>query len=229
MPDLLIPKVFHQIWLGDKPLPDPFKEWADRWLALNPGWRMEWWTDEHLPDLVNRKEFDAADKMAAKSDILRYELVWRHGGIYIDADLEPLRPMEPLLAGVNAFYGDERPDTPCNAILGCAKEDPFFAHLVRRLPASFAGPGDIVDKTGPRFLKREIDAFLGQDRQTERDVGQRRRCRIRSKDGGRQLWAYDWRVFYPYYYTEEHREWDDFPDATARHHWTASWWKNGGI
>ena len=101
--------------------------------------------------------------------------------------------------------------------------------IVRRLPASFAGPGDIVDKTGPRFLKREIDAFLGQDRQTERDVGQRRRCRIRSKDGGRQLWAYDWRVFYPYYYTEEHREWDDFPDATARHHWTASWWKNGGI
>ena len=96
--------------------------------------------------------------------------------------------------------------------------EPFLARVV-----------DIVDKTGPRFLKREIDAFLGQDRQTERDVGQRRRCRIRSKDGGRQLWVYDWRVFYPYYYTEEHREWDDFPDATARHHWTASWWKNGGI
>src|SRR3954469_5636980 len=104
MPELLIPRVFHQIWLGPKPLPPQFKEWADRWLSLNPGWRMEWWTDSHLPDLLNAKEFQAADKMAAKSDILRYEIIYKYGGIYIDSDFEPLQPLEPILDSVNAFY-----------------------------------------------------------------------------------------------------------------------------
>src|SRR6478672_5332213 len=103
---MLIPRVFHQIWLGPKPVPEQFKKWAGRWLQLNPGWQMEWWTDARLPEMVNRREFDAADKMAAKSDILRYEVAWRHGGIYVDADFEPLRPIEAILQGVNAFYGD---------------------------------------------------------------------------------------------------------------------------
>src|SRR6478609_278800 len=85
---------------------------------------------------IQGKFRERADKMAAKSDILRYELVWRYGGIYVDSDMEPLRPIGELLNGVNAFYGDERPDTPCNAILGCAQGDPFFEHLVKALPAS---------------------------------------------------------------------------------------------
>src|SRR5215218_7638574 len=108
MANVLISRVFHQIWLGGKPLPPQFKKFADKWLELNPGWTMEWWTDDRVKageDIVNRKEFEAADKMAAKSDILRYELVWKHGGIYIDTDFEPLQPIEELLDGVNGFYG----------------------------------------------------------------------------------------------------------------------------
>ncbi len=178
---------------------------------------------------MNRKEFEAADKMAAKSDILRYEIIWRHGGVYIDSDFEPLRPIGKLLEGVGAFFGDERPDTPCNAILGCVEGDGFFGQVVKALPGSFAGRGDIVDKTGPRFLKREIEGYLGKERKLEWDVGGKRRCRIRSADGGREVWGFDWRVFYPYYYTEPQREWDDFGDAYAKHHWTASWWKGGGV
>ena len=76
------------------------------------------------------------------------------------------------------FYGDERPDTPCNAILGCAKGDPFFGHLVKALPGSFAGPGDIVDKTGPRFLgARDWGRVSGEGRKMEWDVGMGRRFR----------------------------------------------------
>jgi mannosyltransferase OCH1-like enzyme len=226
---LLIPRVFHQVWLGSKPMPGKFREWAERWAALNAGWRVEWWTDERLPELVNRKEFEGADKMAAKSDILRYEICWKHGGIYVDSDVEPLRPIGELLEGVNAFYGDERPDTPCNAILGCVAGDGFFGHLVKKLPESFREEGDIVDKTGPRFLKRELEAYLGEKRRYEWDWGMRRRLRVSSEDGARQVFGFDWRVFYPYYYTEPQREWDQYPEAYARHHWTASWWKDGGV
>lgn len=226
MAQVLLPKVFHQIWLGPRKVPASFQAWADRWLALNPGWKMQWWTDQRLPDIVNRTPFEQADKMAAKSDILRYEILARDGGVYIDSDMEPLRPIEELLPQVNAFYGDERPDTPCNAILGCVPKDPFFSHLVTHLGESWAGPGDIVDKTGPRFLKRELMRFLGEKPQRRLDG---RRWQWRSADGARLVWGFDWRIFYPYYYTEEERERDTFPDAYAKHHWTASWWKNGGV
>ncbi len=43
---VVIPRVFHQIWLGEKPIPEQFRKWADLWLESNPGWRMEWWTDK---------------------------------------------------------------------------------------------------------------------------------------------------------------------------------------
>lgn len=229
MAEVLLPKVFHQIWLGDKPLPDHFKRWADAWVSMNPGWRMEWWTDERMPPLINKSEFEQAEKMAAKSDILRYELLAQFGGIYLDSDMQPLRPIGELLGGVNAFYGDERPDTPCNAIIGSVAGDPFYKAVVAALPESWRGAGDIVDKTGPRFLKRVIEQVFGADRVVEHDVCIRRRSRIRQKSGPGQLWFYDWRLFYPYYYTEEHRSGDNFPEAYGAHHWTASWWKDGGV
>lgn len=224
---LLIPRTFHQIWLGGRPLPEKFREWADRWLELNPGWQMVWWNDTHLPEMACRPEFDAAEKMAAKSDILRYEIIAKLGGVYIDSDMEPLREIESTLEGVTSFFGDERPDTPCNAIVGCVPDDPFYAEVVRRIPEGCRSPGDIVDKTGPRFLKRTIAAYLGEGHTRE---CQGRRWRLARKgDARRELWEYDWRVFYPYYYDEPDREWDVFPDAVAKHHWTASWWKNGGV
>ena len=49
------------------------------------------WTDQRLPDIINRKEFDESEKFAAKSDILRYELILQYGGVYMDTDFEPLR------------------------------------------------------------------------------------------------------------------------------------------
>jgi mannosyltransferase OCH1-like enzyme len=227
MSNLLIPKVFHQIWLGDKPLPAHFKKFADGWLRKHPAWKMEWWTDKRLPKIINRKAFDQADKMAAKSDILRYEVIWQYGGVYIDADFECLKNIEPLLADVNSFQADEIPDKPCNAILGCVPNDPFYKLMIDRLPASMAGEGDIVAKTGPGFLKTCIQDFLGHHVHVHKDFGGKR-WELKG-DGGQRLYGFDWSVFYPYHYDEPEKAKGPFPEAYGAHHWTASWWKDGGV
>jgi mannosyltransferase OCH1-like enzyme len=227
-----IPRVFHQIWLGTKQLPDHFKKWADGWLKLNPGWDMKWWTDQHLPELVNQKEFNSAEKMAAKSDILRYEIIARHGGVYIDSDFEPLRPIEPILAGVTSFSADELDDRPCNAIIGCAPGDPFYSAVVKAIPDSIQRGGDIVATTGPGLLKRTIADFLGDRPEKIEDPApgvEHRRWRLQSADASRQLHTFHWSVFYPYHYDQPELENDSFPHAFGKHHWTASWWKDGGI
>ena len=56
---------------------------------------------------LTRAEYDNAEKMAAKSDIFRYEICARFGGVYIDADFEPLRPIEPLLEVDEPLWSDD--------------------------------------------------------------------------------------------------------------------------
>jgi mannosyltransferase OCH1-like enzyme len=229
---LLIPRVFHQIWLGNSSLPQRFERWADLWVSMNPGWRMQWWTDRHLPEMTNRQHFDQADRMAAKSDILRYEICSRYGGVYVDADFEPLRPIEPILADVSSFQADELDDRPCNAIIGCVPNDPFYRSVVEAIPESIRLGGDIVETTGPGLLKRVIGNYLGEGRQRVDDPApgvQGRRWRVESADRQRQLHGFHWSVFYPYHYDQSELENQPFPDAFGKHHWTASWWKNGGV
>jgi inositol phosphorylceramide mannosyltransferase catalytic subunit len=230
--NLLIPKVFHQIWLGDKPMPSRFQRWADEWLSLNPGWQMQWWTDRHLPEMVNRKEFDAAEKMAAKSDILRYEVLAAFGGVYVDSDFEPLKPIETILTDVRSFQADELDDRPCNALLGCVAGDPFYQSIVKAIPHSIRQGGDIVATTGPGLLKRVIADYLGDGRRKVEDPApgvEQRRWRLESADGRRQVHGFHWSVLYPYHYDRPELENKEFPQAYAKHHWTASWWKGGGV
>ena len=52
----------------------------------------------------------ACSTNAQKADVLRYEVLYAHGGVYLDTDVEYLRNIEPLLAGCDAFIGEERPD-----------------------------------------------------------------------------------------------------------------------
>jgi mannosyltransferase OCH1-like enzyme len=229
--NLKIPRVFHHIWLGNDPLPPNYERWQRRWLELNPGWTMRCWTDKNLPRIVNRPQFDAADRLAARSDILRYEICAEMGGLYIDADFEPLRPIEPILANVASFQADELDDRPCNALIGCVPGDPFYRLAVESLPDSIRRGGDIVETTGPAFLMRMIQQYLGHDVRRLDDPApgvEGRRWRLASSDGSKSIHGFHWSVFYPYHYDQPDLENHPFPNAFAKHHWAASWWKNGG-
>ena len=95
---LRIPRVFHQIWVGPEPLPEEFVAYQRTWLTYNPGWKLQLWTEENLPpDLERREVYEKLRVPAERADILRVELLWRFGGVYIDTDFECLRPIEGLL------------------------------------------------------------------------------------------------------------------------------------
>jgi mannosyltransferase OCH1-like enzyme len=226
--NLLIPRIFHQVWLGDRPYPDDFQSFTDGWMSRHPGWEMKRWTDENLPDIINRTEFEDGNRLAAKSDVLRYELIWRFGGVYVDTDFQCFKNIEELLDGVNAFQGDEVPDKPGNALLGGVAGDPFFTFLIEQLPESVANHEDIVDQSGPGFLKACIQKFVGPTPRVEPD-SDRRRWKLSDPSGERTLWGFEPSVFYPYNFDEPHKAKGPFPNAYAAHHWNASWWKDGGI
>ena len=46
--NIKIPKVIHQIHLGDKPLSDQELKWQKTWKKYNPDWEFIFWDDERL-------------------------------------------------------------------------------------------------------------------------------------------------------------------------------------
>jgi len=128
----VIPKVIHQVWIGPNPCPVLC---IDSWKAQNPDWEHRLWTEETLPfPLVNQARYDAMPRWNGKVDVIRYELLYRHGGLYMDCDSLCLRPLGNDFADVDflAVYMNERarPGRLANGILGCTPGHPMMKEVV---------------------------------------------------------------------------------------------------
>lgn len=200
-----IPTTIHRIWLGDKPMPDECIQWGEDWEKLNPEFHVKLWTDDMLFgfDMICREDFEAAEHPAMKADILRYELLYHLGGIYVDVDVEPKKPVGQLLEkfGGDAFVVLEDARGPWfgNAVLGASAWHPFMAKVLERMPdnitKNWARP--INERTGPVYLTRVWES------------------------GDTAVFPRRW--FFPYLHNEKHRRHEAFPDAYAVHHWMGSW------
>ena len=98
-----IPKIIHHIWLGSpRPSTPEYTVWFESWKLHHPDWEIRWWHDEDVRSMVERGElinvdrFNAASNYGEKSDILRYEILLRYGGLYVDTDMECVSSFEAL-------------------------------------------------------------------------------------------------------------------------------------
>jgi mannosyltransferase OCH1-like enzyme len=100
--DPIIPKLLHMIWVGEKEAPDYVGKHYDQWKALMPEWTVRLWTNADLhegefpPAIVLR--IKEAKKGAQKADLMRYFIVYKYGGVYMDADVIPHRSLDPILS-----------------------------------------------------------------------------------------------------------------------------------
>lgn len=185
-------------------MPDHLAGYVSTWREHHPGWEHRLWTDESMPALRNQDLYDRTEQIAPRNvgqfraDIARYELLHAHGGVYVDVDMECLRPIDPLLDRVTAFACWEREGRWVNnAILGATPGHPFLEALIAGLPANVAAhPGGRPNVlTGPQYLT---------------PVWRRHR---------RTVVVFPKRFFYPYLFNELHRQGEDFPDSYGVHHW----------
>lgn len=95
--DIKIPKKIHQIWLGGD-IPPEYLKLGETWKEKHPDWEYKLWTDEDVKtySMINRKQFDLARNPGMKSDIFRYEILYKEGGLYVDTDFECLKNFEKL-------------------------------------------------------------------------------------------------------------------------------------
>ena len=120
---MAIPKVIHYIWLGGNPEPKILEKCKKSWKKYCPDYEIKRWDETNLD--LNKYQFvkDAleAKKYAFASDVLRTDILYNHGGIYFDIDVELLKPIDQFLSH-DCFMGFETSNllNP-GLILGCVK------------------------------------------------------------------------------------------------------------
>ena len=117
------PKVIHQIWFG----PNRPVRLMDTWKAKHPDWEYKLWT---VPPTGYPLSFSGL------SDVLRYQILYEYGGVYIDADSECLKPIDDLL-DCEAFCSWENEYVTTGlmlgAFMGSVPHNRFFFELLESI------------------------------------------------------------------------------------------------
>ena len=82
---MTIPKIIHQIWIGNNNKP-PIKL-MNSWKQKHPDFEYIFWTEDEIIKrkliLQCQKKYDIINEIVGKVDILRLEILYNYGGIYI--------------------------------------------------------------------------------------------------------------------------------------------------
>ncbi len=208
----LIPKIIHSVWLGPRPIPAQHQRWMARWREMHPDFVFMHWT-EHNIDRQSEWILIALHRRqwACASDAIRLQALRKFGGIYLDTDVEVVRPLHPLLAaGCVVGWTSTRgvTHTVNNAVIAARSGHRLIERALTRTLA--IDPWQVQEPGPPDALR---DALLEYGPLVPQPES------VRVDD----VLIVPSRVFYPYDWTEAYHPSCIAPDTFCVHHWTLSW------
>lgn len=104
----MIPKKIHYCWFGRGPMPELALKCIESWHRFLPGYEYKLWNEDNFDINSNAyvKEAYESGKYAFVTDYVRLYALYTEGGIYMDTDVEVLKPYDNLLS-LSAFTGYE--------------------------------------------------------------------------------------------------------------------------
>lgn len=104
----MIPKIIHYVWVGGNPLTPLAEKCIESWKKYCPDYEIKRWDETNFDINENRfcREAYECKKWAFVSDYIRLKVLHEHGGIYMDTDVEVVKPLDPYL-NHKAFSGFE--------------------------------------------------------------------------------------------------------------------------
>jgi mannosyltransferase OCH1-like enzyme len=89
----MIPKTVHFCWFSSDRFPPLVARCIESWHRHMPEWSFVLW--KAVPDaLPFAQKLAAGKRYAFASDYVRFYAIWQHGGIYLDVDVEVVRPFD---------------------------------------------------------------------------------------------------------------------------------------
>lgn len=105
----MIPKIIHYCRFGGKPIPEEYRRYIESWAKYLPDYEIKRWDESNYD--VNCIPFSSeaysVGKFAYVSDYARLRIMYEHGGIYFDTDVEVIRPIDDIIEN-GAFMAFEK-------------------------------------------------------------------------------------------------------------------------
>jgi len=154
-----IPKIIHQIWIGPKTLPLKYKKWMNSWQLLNPDWDYIFWDNDRIKELeiTDLIAYKKSKNFGFKSDLLRYEILNKYGGLYADTDFECLKKLPAYLLNYNFVCASVYDFKPIinNAIILAQPNSPLINDLLNKIKLNKKiHKMHVFDASGPYLLTR---------------------------------------------------------------------------
>ena len=138
-----IPKTIHYCWFGGNPLPEMAVSCIESWKKYCPDYEIVEWNESNFPMDYNDyvREAYEAKKWAFVSDVARLYALVSCGGVYMDTDVELIKPIDSIL-DYEAISGFESSGEIPTGLMACEKEHPLFVKLLE-------------DYNGKHFLRED--------------------------------------------------------------------------
>lgn len=162
-----IPKILHQIWIGPKSPPTILmKTWEDK----HPDFEYILWTEDELlrreMELTCIYQIDTINEINGKADIIRWEILKKYGGVFVDADticIEPIDEYFMCKSGFACFENENiRGALVATTYMGFTPNHPVCTDIVKWISESDEAQYNIKNlrawgSVGPALLTRFLD------------------------------------------------------------------------
>ena len=168
----VIPKIIHQIWIGPKPRPSKF---MDTWKNKHPDYEYIFWNEYEICkrglELRCISKINDMSEINGKADIIRWEILYKYGGFFMDADSICVEPFDEYITNNIAFAGYEheqlRPKLVATGTMGFPPNYPLCKEAIEWIlnnEISVEKTGMRAWKTvGPGLLTRMLDTGKYKD------------------------------------------------------------------
>lgn len=127
----VIPKTIHAIWFSGDPMPELYLRCLESWKKYAPDYDIRIWNREtykHGHCLFFEQAIEHGN-WAFASDYARADLLRRYGGIYMDLDVEMLRPIDDLLYNDAYMSFESRDRIECGSGMGARPGHPIMQEI----------------------------------------------------------------------------------------------------
>ncbi|MDF2557766.1 MAG: mannosyltransferase [Bacillales bacterium] len=127
----MIPKIIHYCWFGRNEKSDLIKKCISSWQKYCPDFEIKEWNEDNfdISCCPYVSEAYQARKWAFVSDFCRFQVLFEYGGIYMDTDVELLKPIDSLLGESFVGFEDNEHIAP-GLIMGCEKGNQLCKDMI---------------------------------------------------------------------------------------------------
>jgi mannosyltransferase OCH1-like enzyme len=183
-----IPKIIHQIWSGiDEPLPKIFEQFGETWKRHYPDWKYEYWDNTRINNFIQMyypqywERYNQFSYNVQRWDTIRYFILDKIGGMYVDFDSESIEPMDKLLENKICCFSMEplghwkmynRKYFFNNALMASVPNHPFIKQIIHFIFDNFRmhqfidfkeKGTQILESTGPTMLVNLYEQYPEQE------------------------------------------------------------------